>query len=100
MAVLKINNKVYLLDNGGLCSKHNFYSWIDYTILPTLIKTTGITTIDVLVLYKPSKKLPQVVQQFAQQTNIKTIYAARKQNCFEQIFKALCHTNIQIHPIK
>ena len=36
--VLRINNKTFLIDNGALCSKQNFYSWIDYTILPELIR--------------------------------------------------------------
>lgn len=99
MAILTIHNKTYLLDNGGLCSKYNFYSWIDYTILPTLIKTAGITTIDTLVLYKPNKKLPQVVEQFTKQTNVQHIFVTKKCDCFNQLKKLYKNSHITIQPI-
>ncbi|HSW76091.1 MAG TPA: hypothetical protein VLG50_03560, partial [Candidatus Saccharimonadales bacterium] len=73
LCALRINGKVYLIDDGALCSKQNFYNHIDYTILPELIKSTGITSIDTLVLCKPSKRLAKIAHQFATQTNVLTI---------------------------
>lgn len=97
--VLQLNNKTFLIDNGALCSKQNFYSWIDYTILPALIKTGGITTIDTLVLYKPSKKLIPVVKQFAQQAMIKTILVTTKHGSYYELKEALTDSSIKIVPI-
>ena len=97
--VLRVNNKIYLLDSGALCSKQNFYSWIDYTILPELIKSGGITIIDTLVLYKPNKKLVKIVQQFAKQTMIKTILVNDKFGCYDEIKQAFAGTTIKIIPM-
>jgi len=96
---LHINNKTYLLDNGALCSKQNFYSWIDYTILPELIKTAGITTIDTLILYKPSKRLAKITRQFAEQTNVKNILVTTKQKCFYEVKNLFQENKINIYPI-
>lgn len=96
--LLQANRKTYLIDNGALCSKHNFYSWIDYTIIPALIKSNGTTAIDTLFLYKPSKKIASVATQFAQQMNIKTIFVTTKQNCYT-ILKKQIPTHIKVLPI-
>lgn len=87
MYALRFNKKVYLFDCGALCKKQNFYSNIDYTILPELIKTAGITEVDTLIVCKPSKRLPKVIEQFTQQVNCKTILVTNQQNCFQQIHK-------------
>ena len=96
---MRLQNKTYLIDNGALCSKQNFYSWIDYTILPELIKTGGITSIDTLVLYKPNKKLIKVVQQFAQQTMIKTILVTTKYGSFYAMKEAFHGSSVKIIPL-
>lgn len=96
---MQLNDKTFLIDNGALCSKQNFYSWIDYTILPELIKTGGITTIDTLILYKPNKKLTKIVQQFAQQTMLKTILATTKYGCYYDLKEAFKNSSIKIIPI-
>ncbi len=99
MYALQLNNKTFLIDNGALCSKQNFHSWIDYTILPELIKTDGITTIDTLILYKPNKKLVKIAQQFAQQTMVKTILVTTKQGCYYSMKEAFKNSPIKIIPI-
>ena len=96
--LLQANQKTYLIDNGALCSKHNFYSWIDYTIIPALIKSTGTTTIETLFLYKPSKKIDSVITQFAQQMNIKTIFITTQQNCYTNLKKQV-PLHIKVLPI-
>lgn len=97
--VLQANNKTYLIDNGALCKKQNFYSWIDYKILPELIKTAGITTVNTLVLYKPNKRLTKIVPQFAQQTNIKTILVTTQYGCYHELKKTFQNDTITIKPI-
>ncbi len=100
MYAMHIHNKNYLIDYGSLCSKQNFYSFIDYTIFPELIKTAGITTIDTLVLYKPNKKLPQIAQQFAEQAAVKTIFVTTKWGCYFELKKLLQNSSINVVPIK
>lgn len=97
--LLRANHKTYLIDSGALCKKQNFYSWIDYTLLPTLVKQTGTTTIDSLFLYKPSKRLAKIAAQFTQQTNTQHIFITTKQGCYHEL-KNLLDESIKIHPIK
>ena len=97
--VLRINNKTYLLDSGALCSKQNFYSWIDYNILPELIKAGGITTVDTLVLYKSNKKLVKIVKQFAKQAMVKTILVNDKFGLYDEIKQSFIGTDVKIIPM-
>lgn len=99
MIALRANNKNYVVDYGALCGKQNFYTNIDYTIIPELIKHTGITNIDTLVLCKPSKRLAKVALQFAMQMNVKTIIATTKENCFKTLKLAYKNSDVTIVPL-
>lgn len=100
LLALRINSQNYLIDCGALCQKQNFYNHIDYTIIPEMIKHTGITNIDTLVLCKPSNRLAKVVIQFAKQTNIKTIIATTKNDCFHTLSVAYKNSKIIVLPLK
>lgn len=97
LALLRVNNKTYLLDYGELSSKQNFYSHIDYTILPALIKTAGVTTIDTLVLYKPSNRILSTAEQIAKQTQINSIFVTTKYDCYNKLKNKL--SNYKIYPL-
>jgi hypothetical protein len=99
MIALKANGKNYVIDYGALCSKQNFYSNIDYSIIPELIKQTGITNIDTLILCKPSKRLTKVAMQFCTQTNVQTIIATTKLDCFKTLKVAYKNSNVKILPL-
>ncbi|MCX5923800.1 MAG: hypothetical protein NTZ68_00020 [Candidatus Dependentiae bacterium] len=99
LCALRINGKVYLIDDGALCSKQNFYSNIDYTILPELIKTTGITSIDTLVLCKPSKRLAKIAHQFAMQTNVQTIMVTTKAKGFKEMSDMFQDSSVNVLPL-
>jgi hypothetical protein len=99
LCALRINGKVYLIDHGALCSKQNFYSNIDYTILPELIKSTGITSIDTLVLCKPSKRLAKIVHQFAMQTNVQTIMVTTKSKGFKEMSDMFQDSSVNVLPL-
>lgn len=100
MYVLRIHNKTFLFDSGALCSKQNFYSWIDYTIIPALIKSGGITTIDTLILCKQSKNLVKIAQQFCQQTLVKHVLVTTEHNCYNDMKAAFKNSSIQVIPMK
>lgn len=99
LIALRINQKTYLIDYGALCSKQNFYMNIDYSIIPKLIKLTGITNIDTLVLCKPSKRLAKVAMQFAQQTNVKTIIVTTKHDCYKDLQVRYKDSNTKVLPL-
>lgn len=100
MTVLCVNKKTYLIDYGALCEKQNFYTHIDYSIIPSIIKTTGITCIDTLVLCKPSASLAKAARQFATQTNVKTIIVTTKSNCFNNVKEAFVGTAVNVIPME
>ncbi|MBM17768.1 MAG: hypothetical protein CL947_01710 [Epsilonproteobacteria bacterium] len=100
MYAIQYNQKNYVIDNGGLCSKQNYYAHIDYTVLPNLIKKTGTPTIDTLYLYKPSKQLAKIALQLAQQTNITKIFITTKHGCFKQLQTLNNNPNLLIKPIR
>lgn len=99
LLALKVSNKNYLIDCGALCQKQNFYNNIDYIIIPEMIKHTGITNVDTLVLCKPSKRLAKVAMQFAKQTDVKTIIATTKNDCFKTLAVAYKHSNVKVLPL-
>ncbi len=100
LLALTIHSKNYVIDCGALCQKQNFYNNIDYTIIPEMIKHAGITNIDTLVLCKPSKRLAKVVMQFAKQTDVKTIIATTKNDCFKILTIAYKNSDIKVLPLK
>lgn len=99
MIAIRLNNKNYVIDHGALCLKQNFYNHIDYTIIPSLIKQTGITTIDTLVLCKPSKRLAKIALQFCKQMNVKKIIATTKCDCYKTLCIAYKNSDVQILPL-
>ncbi|MBP6892138.1 hypothetical protein KBB68_01010 [Candidatus Babeliales bacterium] len=99
MIAIRLNHKNYLIDYGALCSKQNFYNNIDYTIIPQLIKCTGMTNIDTLVLCKPSKRLTKIALQFCTQMNVKKIIATTKCDCYKTLYIAYKNSDVQILPL-
>lgn len=100
LIAVKISNKTYLIDYGALCSKQNFYTNIDYNIIPELIKHTGITNIDTLILCKPSKNLTKAALQFSHQMNVKNIIVTQKQHCYHNLCIACNKENITVLPLQ
>lgn len=99
MIAIRANKKTYVIDYGALCGKKNFYMNIDYTIVPELAKQAGITTIDTLILCKPSTKLDKVALQYAYQANIKTIIVTTKDDCYSKLVQAFKNNNVRILPL-
>jgi hypothetical protein len=99
LIALHAYGKNYLIDCGALCKKQNFYNHLDYTIIPELIKKTSMTTIDTLVLCKPSKRLAKVALQCCKQLNISTIIAPQKFDCFKVLQLTYKNSKIRILPL-
>ncbi|HSW75546.1 MAG TPA: hypothetical protein VLG50_00730, partial [Candidatus Saccharimonadales bacterium] len=69
------------------------------TILPELIKSTGITSIDTLVLCKPSKRLAKIAHQFATQTNVLTIMVTTKAKGYKEMLDIFQDSPVNVLPL-
>lgn len=63
---IKVHHKIYAFDCGALGARPSSQSWIEYTLIPSLIKSMGATSIDTLVLCKSNSRTHQAVNQFIQ----------------------------------
>lgn len=65
--------KMYVIDYGALGSKRSYESWIDYTLIPYLIKTTGSLHIDMLILCKTNPRTMQAVDYLQTTLHLKNL---------------------------
>jgi hypothetical protein len=72
--ILQKSDTVTVIDPGHLGSRASSTSWAQYTLVPYLIKQTGKTVIDHLVLLRPGTFLFQTVAQLTRCVTIKNIY--------------------------
>ncbi len=72
--LIRHNNQTMLLDKGALGKKISNVSWIEYTLLPTLIKTCGTSTVDHLIVLKPGILLLDAAKQLVECTLVKNVY--------------------------
>ena len=60
--IIKKDGLVYAFDCGALGARSSSQSWIEYTLTPTMIKTMGVTHIDILVLCKSNSRTKEAAQ--------------------------------------
>ena len=65
---------ITVVDQGALGSSFSSESWSEYTLIPTIIKETGCSHIDTLILTKPGKIMLDVVKKLCEKISIKQIY--------------------------
>lgn len=65
------NNRIIMYDTGALGAKKSYESWIDFTLIPALIKHTGSMTIDTLVTYKTNPRYLQAIKYLHKALTIK-----------------------------
>lgn len=54
--LVNIKNNTLLIDPGALGTVANPESWIEFTLMPAVIKNTGHTTIDQMIVLQPSQR--------------------------------------------
>jgi hypothetical protein len=74
LTLLKKNSRVCLIDHGALGGKLSPDSWIQYTLLSTLNKECGTTTIDHVIALKPSIMTFKALTLLAENALIKKLY--------------------------
>lgn len=72
--LIRHNKKTIVIDNGALGRKSSSRSWLEYSLLPLLIKNFGTTSIDIFIMLKPSIIAFQALTFLALNVDIKTIY--------------------------
>ena len=64
----------FLIDDGALGRSPSYDSWIQFTLLPHLRKKYATTTVDYLLLLKPSTRIFDAVKALCNTTIVHTIY--------------------------
>lgn len=72
--IMNDHGHITVIDEGALGRSLSSASWSEYTLLPTIIKETGHTKIDTLILTKPGKIMFDVVEKLCTKIPIKQIY--------------------------
>jgi hypothetical protein len=107
VTVVHSNKQTTVIDPGYLGQRTNAASWASYTLLPTLIKQTGTTCIDHLILMQPTSMLFQAIERLCTKMCIKNIYLVYWQleaplpmlRSFMRFKKACTEKEIELHRI-
>ena len=67
-------NHLVIIDPGVICQRISAQSWIQYTLIPHIIKTTGKTSIDHLILLQPNKTTFEAITKLCKQFTVKKLY--------------------------
>ena len=67
------NGKTTIIDPGYIGQRISAPSWVQYTLIPEIIKSSGATTIDHLIVLQPGKITFDAIKQLSQSIIIKNI---------------------------
>lgn len=74
ISALKHNNQIVLFSTNPLARLKSPAQWVDYTLIPALVKNRGTTDIDHLILTMPGQKIFEIVTIMLSKVSIKNIY--------------------------
>ena len=74
VTIINKNNKVAVIDPGYIGRNKSAASWLAYTLMPHIVKTTGHTTINYFILERPTKTTILALTDFVCEHRIDTIY--------------------------
>lgn len=74
LTILHDQKRLIVIDPGIIGQSISSASWIEYTLIPELIKTNGKTTIDTLILLQPGAMLFDAITTLASKTKVKEVY--------------------------
>jgi len=72
--ILYTDKQTVLIDPGVLGARISSASWVEFTLVPTMIKMTGQTTIEHLVLLQPSQLTFDAIRALCNACRVKRIY--------------------------
>jgi beta-lactamase superfamily II metal-dependent hydrolase len=74
MELIRQDNQTLLIDQGALCERANPASWVQYHLVPDLIRTTGSMHVDHLLLTRPTIRALEAAAALMQHINIQKLY--------------------------
>ncbi len=74
ITLIRAHNKTIVVDPGVIGQRLSAPSWVQYTLIPEIIKQTGATTIDHLIILKPGVIILEALASLCSATQVTTIY--------------------------
>ena len=74
VTLIHVENQLILIDPGVIGQRISAPSWIEYTLMPDIIKTTGKTEIDLVIVLQPSLMTFQAMQTLVSKMRVHTLY--------------------------
>lgn len=68
------NNKTFIIDPGFIGQRFSAPSWVQYTLIPEIIKQTGSTTLDYVIILKPGTIILEALTTLCSNIKVKTLY--------------------------
>ena len=84
VTIIHDKNKVILIDPGVIGQRINAASWVEFTLLPHLISSSGVNEIDDLILMQPGAMLFQAITTLITKIKVKKIYLVCWQGSLEK----------------
>ena len=74
ITIVHDQQNLIVIDPGVIGQKISAATWVEYTLIPHIIKTSGKTTIDSLILLQPGALLFEAITTLVSKIHINTIY--------------------------
>ncbi len=74
MELIREDNQTLLIDQGALCERANPASWVQYHLVPDLIRATGSMHVDHLVITRPTIRALEAAAALMQHANVQKLY--------------------------
>jgi hypothetical protein len=74
ITIVRNRNKLVLIDPGVIGQRISAPSWVEFTLIPSLIKEYGATSIDTIILLQPGDCLFQAITTLATKIKIECVY--------------------------
>jgi hypothetical protein len=105
ITTVQTNNTIIVVDPGLLGQRVSAQQWVEYTLIPTLVKQYGRSTIDHLIVLQPTTLLFATLEKLAHHCRIKNIYIPLWQGTpkrsymynYHNAMNALKHQKTTIH---
>lgn len=72
--IIRSNNQTLVIDPGVIGKKISAPSWMEYTLMPELIKLTGSTTIDHFIALQPGNMIFQAITTLCKKISVRAVY--------------------------
>ena len=100
LILITTKEKITLIDPGLLGQRKSSAQWIEYTVIPTIFKNTGLTIIDELIILKKQNHLVEAFSILGEKFDIQSLYAPSSSiKLLQEKFKNLSIFPLEKHPI-